>query len=795
MANRRVALIQSATLNGIDFVEVATDDQKTLKVHFLNAVTVAGMFADKDVTITGGDTIPSVAILPLNQAADWSTDGDGNPVLTLRVAAPGDFSTYVLAIDSPSLDRPYFSQAVFSFKARCESTLDCAAPAPVCPGPIADVPPIDYLAKDFLSFRKALADFSALRYPEWKERSEADFGVMMMEALSALADDLSYTQDRVAAESSLETATQRRSLVRHARLVDYEPQPALAASVLLQFTVQGAGAIPAGLLLSAAGPDGSAIYFETGHGLADSGAFDADERWNERTPYYFDDSEQCLKAGATAMWVEGQGWGFTPGQLLLIETAGATTADPPLRQVVQLDSKDPAFEMTDALFGVPLTRLKWRVEDALTADRDLTRTKVKGNLITATQGRRYTESFAVANPPAAQAQLPRTVFRTGPNQSSGYLYTLQRTGPVSPLAGSALAANSGVAWLPAKTATGRPSPEVRLLERRAGDTPLEWVWKRWLLDAGAFDAAFTLDAAYFAPVGTNSDKTVQMDYVGDQGDTVRFGDGVFGDIPEEDAVFTVTYRIGGGKAGNVSPDAVWRIEAPSMAISVTNPFAGTGGADAETPLSILRKAPEAFRAVQYRAVRQEDYEAAAESLDWVQRAGTTFRWTGSWMTVFTAPDPKSSVELGVDQHVELIELLNRRRLAGYESYVPNPRYAALDLKISLCARADAFRGDVRAAVLRTLSTAKFVDGSVGFFHPDNFTFGQPLERSVLEAAIQNTAGVGGVISVSYRRRGYTNDYVNMPGQVVVGLDEIVLVENDPSRPDRGSIRITVEGGK
>src|SRR6266567_4054877 len=104
---------------------------------------------------------------------------------------------------------------------------------------VADVaqttPQIDYLAKDFLSFRQALLDFSALRYPEWQERSEADFGVMFLEALCALADDLSYTQDRIAAEAYLDTATQRRSLVRLARLVDYESQPATAARVLLQF--------------------------------------------------------------------------------------------------------------------------------------------------------------------------------------------------------------------------------------------------------------------------------------------------------------------------------------------------------------------------------------------------------------------------------------------------------------------------------------------------------------------------------------------------------------------------------
>jgi hypothetical protein len=45
----------------------------------------------------------------------------------------------------------------------------CAHPAD------GDLPPIDYLAKDFDSFRRALSDFSVLRYPAWQERSEADF--------------------------------------------------------------------------------------------------------------------------------------------------------------------------------------------------------------------------------------------------------------------------------------------------------------------------------------------------------------------------------------------------------------------------------------------------------------------------------------------------------------------------------------------------------------------------------------------------------------------------------------------
>src|SRR5262249_3756939 len=147
-------------------------------------------------------------------------------------------------------------------------------PGPQCPPLPENTPPIDYLAKDFQSFKKALSDFSALRYPAWQERSEADFGVMFMEALASLADDLSYQQDRIAAEAWLETATERRPLVRLARLVDYEPWPATAARVWLVFemTPLATGPIPAGLAVSGQAPEGTPIDFETGTGLDDEGS-------------------------------------------------------------------------------------------------------------------------------------------------------------------------------------------------------------------------------------------------------------------------------------------------------------------------------------------------------------------------------------------------------------------------------------------------------------------------------------------------------------------------------------------
>ena len=794
--NRLQALLDpsNTTLNGIDFVAVASPDQRTLRVHFLNANPMAGH--PTTATITGGETIPTVRT-PSITAADWTTDAEGRPLLTITVAAPGDFSFYTLTLANDGLD-PFFQQSVFSFKANCPSDLDCAPTPPFCPPEASSAPPIDYLAKDFLSFRQALSDFSAFRYPEWQERSEADFGMMFLEALSSLADDLSYYQDRVAAEAALDTATQRRSLVRMARLVDYEPAPAASSRVLLQLDVTG-GPVPVGMGFTAVTPDGLTLDFETGNGLLDpqtgvldTTTFPTAPAWNRGLkPYIWDDSQRCLRAGSTEMWVESHGHNFQKGMALLIDTPAETPADPPVRDIVHLTA-DPVEEF-DALFAVPVTHIVWSAGE-LTKDHalfwtpeetplhggDPTRTILAGNLVPATQGRRVQETFAIETPPPAAPHLSLAVARIGPNDSPEapsvqYLYSLRQ---------------GGMAWLlrddPADpTNPPLPHPEIALVQADI-PAPPPWSWLRSLLAADLFQAAYTVDPASYRRIGVNADGSTQYEYDGDDGDTLRFGDGVFGATPDAGTVFTVTYRVGGSAVGNVAADTITGIgtAAKSIVTAVTNPFAADGGQDAESAEQVRRLAPQAFRARQFRAVLPDDYEAAAERLPWVQRAGTVFRWTGSWPTVFTSADPLGTETIPVEADLQLIALLNRYRLAGYESYAPAPRYVALDLFVTVCALPDAFRADVKGALLQTLSANRAPDGTTGFFFPDRFTFGTPLERSALEAAIQNSYGVAGVLAITYRRRGYTQGFQDLEETLTVGRDAILRVDNDPSRPER-----------
>ncbi|MFZ0343238.1 MAG: baseplate J/gp47 family protein [Gaiellaceae bacterium] len=788
------------TWNGIDYVEVASADQTQLRVHFLTTATVKGtLAATEPVTICGGEVISSVAVLPIDESTAWSADADGRPILNLAVATPGDFSTYTLMIDSTALD-PYFDAVPFSFKANCPSDLDCAPPAQDCPPGDDEPVAINYRAKDFASFTQALSDFSRLRYPFWVERSEADVGMMVMEALSAVADELSYLQDRVAAEATLETATQRVSLVRHARLVDYEPSPPIAATTQLQVDVaDGVTTIDGGLGCSALGADGRRVPFEVGGTLADpetgvlkAPTYTVSASWNawaspgvaNLQPYWWDDSRRCLPAGSTRIWIIGHGFGLeaNAGQELLLDTAGPTSADPPVREVVAVGA---VVETDDPVFAVPLTRVD--LEAATQLEHDLSRTHYAGNLLPAVQGARASETFAIPDPPPAPPPKPpvapavvRTAADWTPDDPKAeYLYSL---------------AAPQISWLPVDAtdpdlnASVVAAPELALESPTDVGTPRPWRWQRWLLDSGPADAVFTLTPERYSAVAVGSTET-WFDYDG-EGITIRFGEGVFGLSPVPGTEFTVTYLAGGGSAGNVPADTIVQVDPgdPQTAkvVSVTNPFSATGGADEETPQQIRDRAPQAFQAKPLRIVRPTDYVAAAQSLPWVRQAGTSFRWTGSWLTAFTTADASEREDLSIAELEELSDLLNRRRLAGYESYVLAPRYASLDLEITVCADPTAFASDVESAVLAELEA---------FFAHDNWTFGEPLEASALLAAVQRANGVSGVTSVFYRERGVQPDWAELPDTVTIPPDRILRVDNDPSRPEDGSLRVLVEGGK
>jgi predicted phage baseplate assembly protein len=99
--------------------------------------------------------------------------------------------------------------------------------------------------------------------------------------------------------------------------------------------------------------------------------------------------------------------------------------------------------------------------------------------------------------------------------------------------------------------------------------------------------------------------------------TVRFGDGVRGRVPEAQMRIRLAYgRFGGGTAGNLPPGSLTAIAAtrvdgrPAAPLTVAQPLATDGGADAETFAAAERRIPSFLRH-RDRAVTAEDYKQLA----------------------------------------------------------------------------------------------------------------------------------------------------------------------------------------
>jgi hypothetical protein len=112
--------------------------------------------------------------------------------------------------------------------------------------------------------------------------------------------------------------------------------------------------------------------------------------------------------------------------------------------------------------------------------------------------------------------------------------------------------------------------------------------------------------------------------------------------------------------------------------------------------------------------------------------------------------------------------------------------------VGVCIDPGYWPRDVRFLLEMELSAGYAPDGSPAFFHPDRWTFGQPLRASEVIARVQQVEGVNHVVSVDLRR---LYDAVPAGDTVTVGPSEIVLVENDPDHHDRGVIRFELQGGR
>ena len=138
----------------------------------------------------------------------------------------------------------------------------------------------------------------------------------------------------------------------------------------------------------------------------------------------------------------------------------------------------------------------------------------------------------------------------------------------------------------------------------------------------AGDGAYTEVANFLDSNSTDRNFTVSVDSNGRA--TLTFGDGVNGTIPS--GSIDVSYRTGGGSAGNVEPGTINRMQGSfvdslgnPVFVSVTNPQKAQGGVPAQTNAQIQVAAPASLRA-NTRTVSREDYVINAQRVPGVARA-------------------------------------------------------------------------------------------------------------------------------------------------------------------------------
>jgi hypothetical protein len=346
--------LQGIDYNGIDYLEVP--DAHTLKVHFIHPLVTGRTrklhthALNKDnVIITGGERIRDLAVVKVGI-------GEQSNMLIVKVNKPGDRSTYtlllkpdphVLRLDSQLAEVDFTFNSIDSID---QHKIDCNI-AQVCQPELPPMPEIDYLAKDFASFRQLMLDRLTLLMPRWNERSAADLGVMLVEILAYVGDHLSYQQDVIATESYLSTARRRISVRRHARLLDYFMSEGCNARAWVQVQVNQdmvrqpadkQAPLPKGtkLLTKVVGQDAvllnSSSYNKAAMTQTPPGVFetmyDGDGLFsdhNKLTFYTWGAQDCCLPKGTTRATLVGRLEHLQPGDILVFkEMLGAHTGAP-----------------------------------------------------------------------------------------------------------------------------------------------------------------------------------------------------------------------------------------------------------------------------------------------------------------------------------------------------------------------------------------------------------------------------------------------------------------------------------
>ena len=600
-----------------------------------------------------------------------------------------------------------------------------------------------------------------------------------------------------------------------------------------------------------------AVVFETAHAQAVSPLN------NELQIHTWGNDDCALGRGAQDAWLfatkglRAKLPVLADGDFLVFEEVRGTSgegwpadADPDRRVVVRLEGVPEVTE--DALYSanlgtevdpvsgitqlalqrwtggarLPLVHVRWRRADALaiplclsattTDGRQLRSISVaRGNVVAADHGRTVGEHVGPVAPGLSPVQLRLT---RGPlTQEAPPVDGRRNNQDGRPTSG-----RHDLLGAPGESV---PAAAVRVTTATGGSGPV-WTPVPDLLDSTPFDRHLVAepggpvsgtDGLATPPIADADTGSAGPGLSLGAGAILRFGDQTYGADPEAGldpatVDYHAIYRVGVGPAGNVGRDTLVHVVGPPAVAptwpqitAVRNPLAAIGGTAPESMAEARVAAPVAFAVDQLRAVTEHDYSDAVLDLASVRSAVATFRWTGSWLTVFVGVDPvdprdlvplsdgRFALEPGLARQVAV--RLDQFRQAGYDLELRPPVFVPLDVVVDVCVATGHFRTQVLEEVRRALGRTGRGERPAPFFDQSRWSFGQPLWLSSLYSAIEAVPGVDSVEVRRLRRLGQPDNGELALGELVVGPWEIVRCDDDPDFQEHGVLTVTGHGGK
>lgn len=887
--NRRDAVRSKSGWNGLDYLEVVLDQSAAtgpiLSVYFLGKLPPEFKAESQDLTkylqLQGGRLIQDIRILNVEPVI-YPDDSEQDDILQVRLDQSGDFSIYTLRlVGVENIDRRY-DHLDFSFKIDCPSDLDCV-PGCACEPPALVEPDINYLAKDYASFRQLILDRLAVVMPDWPERHVPDMGIALVELLAYAGDYLSYFQDAVATEAYLETARQRVSIRRHVRLVDYTLHEGCNSRAWVSVEI-----VPQSPPVSLLSTD---IGFLTGLNdtlSASSSILSKDDlsplpalsyeifepmpflparnlvfygELNEIAFYTWGDRECCLAKGSVSAvlldtWTDYEKKlraldSLAVGDKLIFEevigpkTGLAEDADPLRSHVVRITGIARGVDsvvLTATGQPTPYVEIQWSQDDALPFTfcistlgpppecRYINNISVaRGNVFLVDLGQTLdVECLGKVQALSSQAvcecdghpgeiQITAALFRPRLSKSPlTFSAPLPADTPTLASAQALLAQDVRTALPDLRVYSLSPElsglfgqidpcslpyslvpdatgnwlkfpidrlPKVLVDRYKDGMLPLsDWQIRYDLIESGPDDRHFVVEI--------DNDGIVQL----------RFGDGDLGYRPEAGMTFFARYRVDNGVAGNVGAESINRLvlkntQLSGVSIKVRNPLPAVGGTDPELIAEAKLFAPHDFRKRLERAITASDYSAIVERNVQLQRASAALVWTGSWYEADVAVDPLGTETPGSSLIDNLEDYLYRYRRMGHDLRVLAAQYVPIDLKLEICVLPHYQRAHVQKAILDAFSNRRLPGGKLGFFHPDNLSFGVNIEISKIIARGMTIAGVECLRVTRLKRQFEAANGELENGLLILNSHEIAQLDNNPVYPEHGKLELSLSGGR